>query len=556
MADRACGPDPGADRIGVVVCECGGEIMRSVDPAALVKGLKGNPLVSDVVRINYPCSRKGLAEIGTMIKKRGLSRLVIAGCSERIFGRFFRRALSEFGIDPSFVGFANIKEGMASGGAAARKAGTARALNLTHMAVASIAKALRIEELAAEIKPLCLVIGGGVAGMAAAEAVATRGVNVVLVEKEKRPGGILNRLNSVFPSYMAADEFVKARLEEIDSDLVEIVTGAEPESVTGHVGNYEVTITGGRKIEAGAVVVAAGGAVLSPEGLFGYGENKNVVTQMEFEHLLHGDKQPGENIVMIQCAGSRNPERPYCSRICCTASIKNTILLKEKYPSANVTILSRGFAEYAGDLDRARDMGVEIIRYALERPPEVGEKKVEVFDTISEMEATIPCDLVVLAVPIVPSESTRELAAKFRLPTDGYGFIIEPQPKLRPGEFVPRGIYVAGCAHWPATITEAIVQGYSAGTRAFDLINSGRVVKSGFVAELNDDLCRGCGRCFEVCMHGAIELREAEDGMKQARHMPIQCTGCGVCVSVCPSGALSLKYATRRQVSSAIEAIA
>jgi heterodisulfide reductase subunit A len=549
MAERA-------NRAGVVVCECGGDIMRSVDLAALVKALKSNPLVADVVRINYPCSRKGLAEVGEMIKRRGVTRVVIAGCSERIFGRFFRAALSEFGIHPSFVGFANIKEGMAPGRAAAKKAGTARALSLTRMAVASIAQALKIEDLETEIKPLCLVIGGGVAGMAAAEALASRGIKVVLVEKEKDPGGLLNSLNAVFPSYMAADEFVKARLDEIESDLVEIVTGAEPESVTGHVGSYEVTLTGGRKIEAGAIVVATGGAVLSPEGIFGYGDNEGVVTQMEFEHRLHGEKQPGENIVMIQCAGSRNPDRPYCSRVCCTASIKNTILLKEKYPSADVTILSRGFAEYAGDLDRARDMGVEIIRYALERPPEVGEKSVEVYDTISEMETTIPCDLVVLAVPIVPSESTVKLADMLRLPTDKYGFIIEPQPKLRPGEFVPRGIYVAGCAHWPSTITEAIVQGYSAGTRAFDLINSGKVAKSAFVAEMNEELCRGCGKCFEVCMHGAIELQEVEDGMKQAQHMPIQCTGCGVCVSVCPSGALSLKYATRRQVSSAIEAIA
>lgn len=556
MAGRTCGEEPTAVGVGVVVCECGGEIMRCVDLPALVRGLKGDPLVTDVARINYPCSQKGLAAVGDMIKKRGLSRIVIAGCSERLFGRLFRETLSEFGIHPSFVGFANIKEGMAAGGAAAKRAGTARALNLCRMAVASTARAIEIGYLETEIKPLCLVIGAGVAGMAAAEALATRGVKVVLVEKEKEPGGLLRSLNAVFPSYMPADEFIKARVDEIGSDLVEMVTGAEVESVTGHVGDYEVTLTGGRKIEAGAIVVATGGALLSPEGLFGYGEGGRVVTQMEFEHLLEGDKQPGENIVMIQCAGSRNPERPYCSRICCTASIKNTILLKEKYPGADVTILSRGFAEYAGDLDRARDMGVEIIRYAPERPPEVGEKSVEVFDTISEMETTIPCDLVVLAVPIVPSESTRDLAVKLRLPTDKYGFIIEPQPKLRPGEFVPRGIYVAGCAHWPATITEAILQGYSAGTRAFDLINSGRVEKSAFVAELNEDLCRGCGRCFEVCMHGAIELREVEDGMKQAHHMPIQCTGCGVCVSVCPSGALSLKYATRRQVSSAIEAIA
>ncbi len=555
MADGPCGDERKAVKVGVVVCECGGEIKRSVDLAALEKGIAADPVVAGVFRINYPCSAKGLAAVGEAISKRGLSRMVIAGCSERLFGRLFREALSGFGIDPSFVGFANIRDGMAPGGAGGRKAGTAKALNLVRMAAASMAEALRVEVLEAGIKPLCLVLGGGVAGMAAAGAVATRGVKTVLVEKEKEPGGLLRSLNAVFPSYRRADEFIGAMLDEIAGDLVEMVTGAEVESVTGHVGNYEVTLTGGRKIEAGAIVVATGASVLSPDGLFGYGDNDIVVTQMEFEHMLEGDKRPGGKIVMIQCVGSRNPERPYCSRICCTASIKNTILLKERYPSAEVTILSRGFAEYAGDLDRARDMGVKIIRYTPERPPVVGGNSVEVFDTISGMETTIPCDLVVLAAPIVPSESTRALAAKLRLPTDEYGFLIEPQPKLRPGEFVPRGIYVAGSAHWPCTITEAVVQGYSAGSRAFDLINAGKVSKSAFVAGMDEDLCRGCSRCFEVCMHGAIEMVEAEDGMKRALHMPIQCTGCGVCVSVCPSGALLLKYATWRQVGSAIEAI-
>jgi heterodisulfide reductase subunit A len=266
-------------------------------------------------------------------------------------------------------------------------------------------------------------------------------------------------------------------------------------------------------------------------------------------------ERPGDNIVMIQCAGSRIPERPYCSRICCTASIKNTVLMMEKYPDTKVTILSRGFAEYAGDLDRAREMGVEIIRYSHESPPVVGEGSVEVYDEISEREVSIPADRVVLAAPLVPSDSTRKLAEVLRLPTDEYGFIIEPEPKLRPGEYVPRGIYVAGSAHWPATITDSVVQGYSAASRAFDLINEGKVRKRAFVTRFAEDLCRGCGRCAEECMHGAIEIITGDDGLKQANHLPIQCTGCGVCVSVCPSGAFSLGFITSRQIGSIIEAI-
>jgi len=537
--------------VAVALCACGGEPPRTVDMAGLARALGANPLVGFVTGPGSTASGKSLEKLGETLARRKASRVVIAGCSERLFGKLFRDALASYGIDPSLITFVDFTEASGTG----RKTASGRPLKLVSSAVASLARAEPIEVLETEIKPACLVIGGGVAGLAAAGAIARRGVRVTLVEKEKDLGGLLRRLNAVFPAYVASSEFIEARLNELEGADVEVIAGAEPVSLSGHVGDYRVTLSDGRSVEAGAIVVATGGALLVPEGLFGYGELEHVITQVQLEHFMKTGERPGDHVVMIQCAGSRNAERPYCSRICCTASIKNTILMKEKYPDIKVTILSRGFAEYAGDLDRAREMGVEIIRYSPERPPVVSEGGVEVYDDISERETSIAADRVVLAVPIVPSESTRNLAGVLRLPTDKYGFIIEPQPKLRPGEYVPRGIFVAGCAHWPATITDSIVQGYSAASRAFDLINAGKVSKRAFVTALAEDLCRGCGRCADECKHGAIEIVTGEDGLKQAKHLPIQCTGCGVCVSVCPSGAFSLGFITPRQIGSIIEAV-
>jgi len=200
-------------------------------------------------------------------------------------------------------------------------------------------------------------------------------------------------------------------------------------------------------------------------------------------------------------------------------------------------------------------MGVEIIRYNPERPPVVGESAVEVYDEISEMETHLLYDKVVLAVPIVPSETTRQLAAMLRFPTDRFGFLIEPHLKVRPEEYAPRGIFAAGCAHWPATITESIVQAYSAASRAFDLIQAGKVVRETVASAVDKDLCRGCSRCLEVCLHGAIEMVTAEDGMKRASVIPIQCTGCGVCVSVCPSGALTLGSSEAESAGAIVDAM-
>jgi heterodisulfide reductase subunit A len=550
-----CAGKPERPRIAVIVCDCGGEISGALDMEALVKAAKALPGVAMVRRGSYPCSRTEVGAIAGELARAGIERVVVAGCSERLFGRYFRTHLAAGGIQPAFVEFADIKHHAAAVHRGARAAATAKAARLVSMAVVEVAGARAPERLEAAVTPVCAILGGGITGITAAIALAFRGVSAVLVEKQRDLGGLLNRLNVVYPNHVAAAEFVRVKREELEGIGARVITGVSPVAVRGHVGDFEIDLSDGQTVKAGAIIVATGADLLVPEGLFGYGTDKRVITQMDLEAMLVRGEDPGRNIVMIQCAGSRNQERPYCSRVCCTASIVNTIVIKQRLPEAKITVLSRGFAEYAGDLDKAREMGVEIIRYSPERPPVVKQNAVEVFDEISEMEATIPFDRVVLAVPMVPSRATAEVAGMLRMPTDSFGFLMEPRLKVRPEELAQRGIFAAGCAHWPSTITESIAQAYGAASRAFDLINSGRVMRESVVASIDADLCRGCGRCVEACRHGAIDLVTAEDGIKQAAVIPIQCTGCGVCVSVCPSGAATLPAASAEIMAPVIDAI-
>jgi heterodisulfide reductase subunit A len=540
--------------VAVIIAQCEGDLSSALDLGSLKTWVGRNPAVGLVVVEDYPCTTGKIDRIASSIAARHLSHVVVAGGSERLYGKLYRDVLARSGIEPSLVEFADIREHCALIHPKSREGATASALRLINTAVAAVAGASPMEKIEADIKPVCVVIGGGIAGISAATALASRGVRVIIVERGDSVGGLLRRLNIVFPSYVDASEFLDSQAGHIEEQAVEVRTGTEPVSVRGHVGNFELELKGGTRIEAGVIIVATGAELLVPDGLFGYGERDAVITQIEFEGMLKRGENPGSNIVMIQCVGSRNDERPYCSRICCTASIKNAVLVKQKFPASRVTILSRGFAGYAGDLDRARDMGVDIIRYAPESPPVVGATAVEVYDQISEMESRVPFDRVVLAVPMLPPASNRSLAEMLRIPTDRYGFLVEPRLKVRPEEHAPRGIFVAGSAHWPATITESIVQGYGAASRAFDLISLGRVERFAHTTRADADLCRGCGRCDEVCRHGAIELALDEDGMKRARVIAIQCVGCGVCVSVCPSGALSLRGMRRDLIDMTIEA--
>jgi heterodisulfide reductase subunit A len=534
-----------AGTVAVIVAQCESDLSSVLNINSLEKQVAANPEVALVNVLDYPCTIGKTDGAAALIEKRGLSRVVVAGSSERLYGKFFRSILAQSGIDPSLVEFADLR-GVST---------TVRsALGLINTAVARVAGMVPPEKVETEIKPVCVVLGGGIAGMSAAAAMASRGVRTIIVERSESLGGLLKRLNIIFPSYVSASEFLDGQRSNVEASEIEVKTGVEPVSVRGHVGAFEIELSSGEKLEAGVIIVATGAELLVPTGMFGYGERDEIVTQVEFEDILKRGEDPGSNVVMIQCVGSRNDERPYCSRICCTASIKNAILIKQRFPGAKVTILSRGFAGYAGDLDRARDMGVEIIRYAPEKPPVVGDTAVEVYDQISEMEAHIPFDRIVLAVPMLPPASNSSLAAMLKIPMDSHGFLVEPRLKVRPEEYAPRGIFVAGSTHWPATITESIVQGYGASSRAFDLVKLGKVERTVRTTVVERELCRGCGRCEEVCRHGAIELVVDEDGMKRAEVIPIQCVGCGVCVSVCPSGALSHADMTARLIDLTVEA--
>ncbi|HEC83084.1 MAG TPA: FAD-dependent oxidoreductase, partial [Firmicutes bacterium] len=385
-------------RVGVIVSQFEDDLSKVFDLGTLVRRIRRKVHVADVIVQPYPSTRRQIPGIARRFSEKGISRVVVIGCSERLYGKLFRDILADFNVARTMVEFADILTTRAPG--KGRKADIDTALGVIDLAIARALTAVEPETISVDIAPSAVVIGGGIAGIAAAVGLASRGVEVKLVERNNRLGGRLNDLNQVFPTYAPAARFLEEQVAGLKQSGVEVLTGVEPVGLKGNVGSYRLELSNGSTLECGVIIVATGADLLTPTGLFGYGETPNVITQLELEGRLLRNEDLGSNIVMIQCVGSRNEERPYCSRICCTASIKNTITIKERFPNARITVLSRGIAEYAGDLDRAREMGVEIIRYSPARPPVVRESFVEVFDEISEMEAHIPFDLVVLAVPM------------------------------------------------------------------------------------------------------------------------------------------------------------
>jgi len=549
-------------RIGVFVCHCGSNIAGHLDVEAVAGYARTLPGVVFVQENMYTCSDGGLTEIKTAIAEEGLERVVVAACTPRTHEPLFRETCREAGLNPYLFEFVNIRDQCSWVHMRDRDGATQKAKDLVRMGVAKAHLLEPLEEQQVPVEPAALVIGGGMIGMTAALNLANRGFEVKLVEREPELGGLLLRLDKLYPTQDDALPLVQARVAEVQGNpRIEVFTSSELHDVKGFVGNYEIVVRDreGRQssFTVGAIIVATGARVFEPVGLYGY-DGKRVITQFELEERFKRGEVDAGRVVMIQCVGARIPERPYCSRICCTTAIKNALEIKSAHPDAEVYILYRDTetqgTRYEAYYTRAREAGVQFIRYSLHHPPEVSEGRVLVYDELLGAKLSIPYDLVVLSTPLVAREDAHELAQMLKVPLDEHGFFLEAHVKLRPLDFATDGVYVAGTARWPAHLEETITQAYGAAARAATILSKDEVTSSGVVARVNEALCRGCAACVEICEFGAPSLVEVSPGVEVARVNPVMCKGCGACASVCPTGAMQACHFTDEQVTAMVRA--
>jgi len=538
-------------RIGVIVCHCGINIAGVVDVEAVRDYAKGLPHVVYAEDTLFACSQDAQEKLKRVIKEERLNRVVVASCSPRTHEPLFRQTLREAGLNPYLFEMANIRDQCSWVHMKDRERATEKAKDLVRMAVAN---ALLLEPLKKERLPVrkrALVVGGGLAGMTAALSFAEQGFEVFLVEREATLGGNLRRLR-----FTLSGEDPQALLEEMISKVtshpaIQVITNAEVVDHEGVQGNFSTGVMIApamtyRKLEHGVTVLATGGEELKPTEYL-YGEHPSVLTQMELEEkLASGEIDPGRirRVVMIQCVGSRNEERPYCSRICCPTAIKNALKLKELNPAPDVHILYRDIRSY-GLLERyyteARRKGVVFIRYTPERPPEVTSKgeglSLRVWDEALRRDLIIETDLLVLSTAVVPTEN-EELAAMFKVQRTLEGFYLEAHMKLRPVDFSSDGIYMAGIAHYPKLIDETISQAQAAVARACTLLAKDEIEVGGVVARVDPEACAACLICVRACPYQVPYI--CEDGYSVID--PARCRGCGNCAAECPQKAIQLQH--------------
>ena len=549
-------------RVGVFICHCGSNIAGYLDVEALADYAETLPHVAFVQRNLYSCSESGINDIKKGIKEHRLNKVVVASCTPRTHEPLFRSSCQEAGLNPYLFEMVNIRDQCSWVHMQKQADATTKAKDLIRMGVAKAALLEPQEAIISGVQTRALVVGGGVAGMTAALALASREYEVVLVEKEETLGGVLNKLNRLAPTLTDAHSFIDQKIQAINQHpQITVFTKARVTEVQGFIGKYEVHIetqSGLKNIDIGVIIVATGARILVPQGLYNY-DGERVITQLELEERLkEGLDKNIKNVVMIQCVGSRNDERPYCSRICCQTAVKNAMLIKEQIPEGKVSILYRDMQMYGVENEEmfrdSKAKGVRYLHYDPVQPPIVESDRVSVYHSLLGRELTLPADLVVLSTPLIANEDAHTISQLLRIPVDENGFFMEGHVKLKPLDFATDGIYLCGSARFPSNIREAVAQGLGAASRASIPLSKGSVIVEPIISVLADeDACRGCGLCVALCPYGALEIQHTEKGRK-VHVINVACKGCGVCAATCYQHALSINSFTDQQIEAQINA--
>jgi len=549
-------------RTGVFVCNCGINISGVVNVAAVEEYAKTLPNVVYSGQNLFTCSEDSQQQMKEIIKEHRLNRVVVAACTPKTHEGIFMDTLEACGLNKYLFEMANIRNQGSWVHADQPSQATEKAKYLVHMATARAAVLNPLTEEKIPINQRAVVIGGGVAGMNAALGLADQGFETVIIEKEDRLGGMANHLTATIEGSDVA-EYLHGLVEKVSThDNIQVLTRSLIVGFSGFKGNFTTEVLVGpgmyeRKIDHGVVILATGAVEYAPKEYL-YEENDRVVTQLELSHRL---KEKGavdlQQVVMIQCVGSRNEENPNCSRICCQNAIKNALHIKKMNADARVYILYRDIRTY-GLLEEyyteARKQGVMFFRYDPDDPPVTEAITNGVAVTFSDhvlgQKLKVAADLVVLSAGLVATD-TEELASIVKLARTAEGHFMEAHVKLRPVDMATEGIFLCGTAHSPKLLSETIAQAYAAVSRATTLLSQPYLTLSAVTATVESEQCASCLICVRSCPYNVPKINEKGVSTIDAA----LCHGCGICAAECPAKAIELNWYEDDQIMCKLDAL-
>jgi heterodisulfide reductase subunit A len=555
-----------AARILVVLCRCeetGGE--PTPQESELAGAVQVLPGVVGVHWIEHLCTADGWAQVPGVVAGLSANRVLLGVCNPYLFISSLKILARECGLPIRLCEAVALGGLIPTGGAGLDGA---KALQTLRGGVARLYHAdpgLGAHE-GLPVERRALVVGGGVAGLTSALTIAEMGYPVTLVEKSDHLGGNLAWLSATIDGEKTAPFREKLTREVENHPAIDLLMDTQVIHARGQVGDFVSelqTAKGEETLRHGIVVLATGGKEALPTG-YGYGEHPDVMTQKEMALALDQDEAFAEGldtVVFIQCVGSRDEERPYCSRVCCPTTLKQALALKQAKPDMTIFVfyrdmMSPGFSEHY--YTEARRVGVVFIPYNTEDPPSVnagGENNaaltIGAVDPVSGIPIEIQADRVVLATGVLP-QLPAELPAAYGATCDPDGFFAEADSKWRPVESLADGVFACGLALGPHNIAGSVLTAKAAAQRGLRILARDRLPAAAVTAAVRRALCTLCESCIPACPYGARQLSATGEAIEIH---PALCQGCGACATTCPNGAATLSGLSRRQMLAVVDAV-
>lgn len=569
-------------RIGIFLCHCDEDSARILDSETIGKELSKLPDIEVFEARVFKNCEESSNFLKKMIVEKKLNRVIVGACTPRTFGTIFTNAVEEAGLDSDLLEFVNVREQITWVHQNEPEAATRKAIDLFTMAVAKFKDFSSPESKKIPMIRKVLIIGAGPAGIFAADNLASQGIKVYLVERDSKMGGATNKISKKF--LLEDEQVILDKMASIMDDFpsnkyIRVLTNARIMDVSGFVGNFRVKIehaTAIKVIRVGCIIVATGASEDPNYANVIDGESPRVYNQEQFEQLLiKGELQNMKKFGFIQCTNQRadgniDPDFQNCSGICCKITLKQAIKIHDLVPDAEIHVMQRGMQlsgeVYNEDYYHKVQSFACIERYSPEQYPKIKSAgdSVRVFFKEQNTGETLDLDLdaLILATPYRAAEGTRELGALLKVPVMQAGFFLEAHVKFRPNDFIVDGMFLAGDAHWPKTLIDAVSHGLASAARANAFLSRGFITVLGSVAKVDEYICVGCQKCYERCPFEAIQMikiyTEFENEpvtLLKAHVNEVLCKGCGSCVGGCPTHAIDQVNFKNVQLSNMVKAL-
>ncbi len=555
-------------KVMVGICACTDRYDPQVDTDILIQALQQDPSVDEVLFLQPTCTAAGWEEFAEAITASKPNRVLLGACHPYLFIHKLRELSRRVQLSPELMHVVDIMSPFFRPeveSSQATKSATDSILSKLQMGISHLKHMDPIPVSRLPVTRKALIVGGGIAGLHAALSIAEHGYPVDLVEQTDQLGGNLRWLDQTIESFAVAP-FLDDMLQQVENHcLIDRHLQSRVTASFGEVGDFYTTIENAdgdtQTIEHGVTILATGGEEAPADG-YDHGEHDAVLTQKELDIQL---KQEALNmsalntVVMIQCVGSRQEPRNYCSRICCPTSLKQALRIKKANPDVSIYILYRdmmtiGFAEQY--FTAARKAGVIFVQYDRDNPPQVNTASndhpglsVTALDPILSRPLKIQTDLLVLATGIVP-KLPKPLAQAFGATIDPDGFFQEAEFKWRPVDGLKEGVFGCGIVLSPRSIQDSTASAGAAAQRALRILAHEKLAAGKFVSSVRHSLCSLCERCVDSCPYQA---RSLDPDNQKIMVNAAMCQGCGDCATACPNSAAILQGFTDSQMLGMID---